>query len=204
MPFRPSPAALGQRKASGAWLSRQQRDPYVKGRGVYRSRSAFKLLELERAHAVLAPRWVRTVVDLGAAPGGWSQAVAEVFGFRDGEAEHDGEGEELHDVDVSPRPPRPADPTARTILALDLLPIAPIAGVHTLQADFLAPSAAPALAALLHARRADVLLSDMAPNATGQRAADVEGALDLAKAVFRFARTHLACASGAHPGGTIV
>jgi 23S rRNA (uridine2552-2'-O)-methyltransferase len=208
MSFRPTRAVLGQRKASGAWLARQGRDPYVKSRAQhpasFRSRSAFKLLEVQDAHGVLTAPWVRTVLDLGAAPGGWSQAVANVFGF--GEDAGTEVGIDGHEQLLEPSSPSQSD--VRTIIALDLLPIQPITGVHTLQADFLSPSTTTALASLLQKSNAhvDVLLSDMSGNHTGNRAADVEDTLDLAKAVFVFSRTHLAPASSSknHPGGTLV
>lgn len=206
MSLRPTYAVLGQRKASGAWLSRQGRDPYVKSRAQhpasFRSRSAFKLLEVHEAHAVLTAPWVRTILDLGAAPGGWSQAVANVFGYGE-----DADVTEGVEGDAEYLPPAPVS-DGRTIIALDLLPILPITGVHTLQADFLSPSTTTALASLLQKSnaRVDVLLSDMSANHTGNRLADVESALDLAKAVFVFSRTHLAPASSlsSHPGGTLM
>jgi 23S rRNA (uridine2552-2'-O)-methyltransferase len=229
MSFRPTVSLFTQRsrsKASGSWLSRQSRDPYVKSRAQhpanFRSRSAFKLLEIQDAHGILTEPWVRTVVDLGAAPGGWSQAVANVFGFSNNEDVDDATAGIEDAPTVSPHTASPSSSSqtpaadARTIIALDLLPILPITGVHTLQADMLSPTTTTQLASLLqHSARpgyVDVLLSDMSGNHTGNRAADVEDALDLAKAVFTFSRTHLAAASSPrggsggvkHPGGTLV
>ncbi|KAH9939667.1 S-adenosyl-L-methionine-dependent methyltransferase [Epithele typhae] len=89
MALRPSLPVLSSNVASSsrAWLARQARDPYVKARLAapqnYRSRSAFKLLELDKKYNLLAHRDVRTVVDLGAAPGGWSQVAAAQLGWGD-------------------------------------------------------------------------------------------------------------------------
>ncbi|KAJ6602468.1 ribosomal RNA large subunit methyltransferase J [Mycena vulgaris] len=92
MPFRPSFLACAQKSSSTAWLARQARDPYVKLRSSpdasaslaatsYRSRSAFKLLEMEERSRFLDQRDVQVVLDLGAAPGGWSQVVAQKLGW---------------------------------------------------------------------------------------------------------------------------
>ena len=87
--FRPTPARLSHKlpPSSRAWLARQYRDPYVKARlsypANYRSRSAFKLVELDHKWKFLNHPDVRTVVDLGAAPGGWSQVVAGKMGWSD-------------------------------------------------------------------------------------------------------------------------
>jgi 23S rRNA (uridine2552-2'-O)-methyltransferase len=172
----------------------------------FRSRSALKLLEIQDAHGVHTAPWVCTVLDLGAAPGGWSQAVANVFGF--GEDADADDGADGHQQLLEPPSTSPHGPDVRTIIALDLLPIQSITGVHTLQADFLSSSTTTALVSLLQKSNAhvDILLSDMSGNHTGNRAADVEDALDLAKAVFVFSRTYLAPASISknHPGGTLV
>lgn len=215
MALRATSALQKSGKASGAWLSRQARDPYVKSRAEhpanFRSRSAFKLLEIHEKHGVLDDVWVRNIVDLGAAPGGWSQAVAHYFGYLENTSP--GQDPALLDTDT-PENKSQARSTASdiAIVALDLLPISPIPGVHTIQADFLSPSATPQIASVLpktgqgHPDLVDVLLSDMSANHTGNRAADVESALDLAKAVFQFAGGHLAINTGAkrHPGGTLV
>jgi 23S rRNA (uridine2552-2'-O)-methyltransferase len=142
-------------KSSGRWLAEHFADPYVlraKGAGL-RSRAAFKLEEIDAAEKLLAPGAV--VVDLGAAPGGWSQYAARKLG---------GQGR---------------------VIALDLLPIDAIPGVTFLQGDFREQAVLEALLAELDGRRADLVLSDMAPNITGvdvvdqARAADLEGlALD--------------------------
>lgn len=90
MPFRPSFLSLSSPSSSSSsrqWLSRQSKDPYVRQRitnaAAYRSRSAFKLLQLEESFGFLSKPDVRVVVDLGAAPGGWSQVVAKKMGWGD-------------------------------------------------------------------------------------------------------------------------
>ncbi len=112
-------AAAGRSPASRRWLERQLNDPYVaeaKARG-YRSRAAFKLIEMNAKHGLLRPGM--RVVDLGAAPGGWTQVAAKAVG-----------------------------PAGR-VVALDLLPMAAIPGAIVLQADFTAPETAEALRAAL-------------------------------------------------------
>jgi 23S rRNA (uridine2552-2'-O)-methyltransferase len=235
MAFRPSAAV----RSSSQWLGRHFRDPYVRQRAThpagFRSRSAFKLLELDERYALVRDQRVRTVVDLGAAPGGWSQAVANLWGVRDDVAQvladraagrvRKQTREEFADVQEDPwdlpkdlkepeppppPPPPPADPDApkRTLVALDLLHVQPIAGAHTIQADFLSPRATHLLDAVLqkHAgsTRVDVLLSDMAANATGNRTKDSEAALDLVRAVIQFADGRLETAHAGSPGGTLV
>src|SRR5579875_1402843 len=120
--------------ASQRWLERQLNDPYVQAaqREGWRSRAAFKLIELdERFHLI---RKGARVIDLGAAPGGWSQVAAKRG--------------------------------AGAVVALDLLPIDPIAGVRAFQGDFHDPDWPDRLNAELGGR-ADLVLSDMAPNTTG-------------------------------------
>src|SRR5262245_24113526 len=133
----------GKRKhSSKLWLERQLNDPYVAKakREGYRSRAAYKLIEIDDKHRLLKPGM--TVVDLGAAPGGWSQIAAKRVGAAEGKGK---------------------------VVAIDLLPMEPIAGVEFLQLDFLDAAAPERLTAMLGGG-ADVVLSDMAANATGHRA----------------------------------
>lgn len=174
MLFRPTSALSKQ--SSKAWISRQFRDPYVKQRlsdpASYRARSAFKLLEIDAAwdNFLMKPD-VNAVVDLGAAPGGWSQVVAGKLGWETeaprqrtggyGYGDKSQERLEKWGTWSTPIQPRGAverakdfDPlnideleqenTSRgrgTIVAVDLLRMEPIHGVHTIQADFLSPEA---------------------------------------------------------------
>jgi 23S rRNA (uridine2552-2'-O)-methyltransferase len=135
----------GKRKLSSKlWLERQLNDPYVakaKAQG-YRSRAAFKLIEIDDKHRLLKPGM--TVVDLGAAPGGWSQIAAKRVGAADGKGR---------------------------IVAIDLLEMPEIPGVSFAQLDFLADDAPAKLIAMMGGR-ADVVMSDMAANTTGHRKTD--------------------------------
>lgn len=164
--------AKGRKIASTRWLARQLNDPYVeeaKKRG-YRSRAAFKLIEIDAKYRFLKPGMI--VVDLGAAPGGWSQIAAERVGSGSGNGR---------------------------VLAVDLSDIAPLPGVDVLKLDVSEPDAAARIVAALKGARADVLLSDMAAPATGHRSTDhlrviglVETALDIADAVLAPGGTFLA------------
>jgi 23S rRNA (uridine2552-2'-O)-methyltransferase len=176
--------AKGRKIASTRWLQRQLNDPYVeeaKRRG-YRSRAAFKLIEIDDRYRFLKPGV--SVVDLGAAPGGWSQIAAE----RVGSAERRGQ-----------------------VLAVDFEPIEPLPGVAVLALDVSAEGAAAAISAQLKGARADVVLSDMASPATGHRATDhlrvialVEAALDLAEDVLKPGGTFLAKVFQGGAGGELV
>jgi len=176
--------AKGRRIASTRWLSRQLNDPYVeeaKRRG-YRSRAAFKLIEMDDKYRLLKPGM--TVVDLGAAPGGWSQIAAE----RVGSVERKGQ-----------------------VLAVDLSEIEPLRGVEVLTLDVSEAAAASSFRAGLKRGRADVLLSDMASPTTGHRVTDhlrvvalVEAALDIAEDVLAPGGTFLAKVLQGGAGGELV
>ena len=152
-----------KRKASSTrWLQRQLSDPYVaeaRRRG-YRSRAAFKLAEIDDRFGLLAR--ARRAVDLGAAPGGWSQVLRERMG------------------------------AGAQIVAVDLLEMDPLPGVTILRGDFLEEETEAALRAALGGERADVVVSDMAAPTTGHRPTDHLRTLALAEAAFAFARTVLA------------
>jgi 23S rRNA (uridine2552-2'-O)-methyltransferase len=157
-----------QRTASSQrWLERQLNDPYVAAarREGYRSRAAYKLIEIDSKQHLFKPGM--RVVDLGAAPGGWSQVAAKRVG---------GQGR---------------------VVAIDLLDMAPIAGVDFIQLDFLDPNAPDELKKMLGGP-ADVVLSDMAANATGHRKTDHLKIMALAEAAADFAREVLA------PGGAFL
>ena len=135
----------GKRKLSSKlWLERQLNDPYVaraKREGL-RSRAAFKLIEIDEKYHLLKPGMA--VVDLGAAPGGWSQVAAKRVG-----AEH-GKGK---------------------VIAIDLLEMGEIGGVSFAEMDFMANDAPDRLLAMLGGQ-ADIVMSDMAANTTGHRKTD--------------------------------
>ena len=154
--------------SSTLWLERQLNDAYVARarREGYRSRAAYKLIEIDDKVRVLKPG--TRVVDLGAAPGGWSQVAAKRIGAGQGR-----------------------------VVAIDLLDLAPIAGVDFAQLDFLDPGAPDQLKKMLGGP-ADVVLSDMAANATGHRKTDHLKIMALAEAAADFAREVLA------PGGAFL
>jgi 23S rRNA (uridine2552-2'-O)-methyltransferase len=135
----------GKRKLSSKlWLERQLNDPYVvraKREGL-RSRAAYKLTEIDDKHHLLKPGM--TVVDLGAAPGGWSQVAAKRIGLANGKGK---------------------------VVAIDLLEMPEIAGVTFAQLDFLAADAPGRLIAMMEGG-ADIVMSDMAANTTGHRKTD--------------------------------
>ena len=148
-------------KSSGRWLAEHFGDPYVrraKDAGL-RSRAAFKLEEIDAAEKLLAPGSV--VVDLGAAPGGWSQYAARKLAGRG------------------------------RVLALDLLPVDAIPGVTVLQGDFREQRVLDALLAELAGSEVDLVLSDMAPNISGIAATDQARSAHLVELAVDFARTHL-------------
>ena len=163
--------AKGRSVSSKLWLERQLNDPYfaeARDRG-FRSRSAFKLAEIDDKARFLKPGAV--VVDLGAAPGGWSQVAAERV--RAGE----GRGR---------------------VIALDRNAMDPLPGVSVLKRDFLEPEAVEELRAALAKDKADAVISDMAASATGHRQTDhlkimalCDAALDFAKEVLKPGGTFL-------------
>jgi 23S rRNA (uridine2552-2'-O)-methyltransferase len=201
MSFRPTLPLY--KKSSTAWLARQSRDPFVKARlsspSSYRSRAAYKLIELnDKWGRFLSRPSVRSVVDLGAAPGGWSQVVAENFGWTL-EAADNAEDFGLHEeAKVQKRGSWSTEPMNKPtgrgkIVALDLLPMVPIPGVQTLQMDFLAPGSARIVRDALKSSQnpegtADIVLSDMAANFSGSKIRDSQMSLDICHAVFDFAK----------------
>lgn len=152
--------ARGRTNSQRAWLERQLNDPYVAEakRAGYRSRSAFKLIEIDDRFALLKPGG--RVVDLGAAPGGWSQVAA----FRVKAAEGQGR-----------------------VAAIDIHDVEPIAGVSVIKQDFLEPDAPAAILAALGGERADAVVSDMATHATGHRQTDHLQIMALCEAALDFA-----------------
>jgi 23S rRNA (uridine2552-2'-O)-methyltransferase len=152
--------------SSKRWLERQLNDPYVaraKREGM-RSRAAYKLAEIDDKHRILKPN--ARVVDLGAAPGGWSEIAAQRVGNG-------------------------------RVVAIDVLDMAPLPGVAFLQLDFLDPDAPARLKTMLDGP-ADVVLSDMAANATGHKRTDHLKIMALVEAAAEFAREVL------RPGGVFL
>jgi 23S rRNA (uridine2552-2'-O)-methyltransferase len=144
-----------------AWMHEHLTDPYVKEatRRGYRSRAAFKLLELDERDHLLRPG--RTAVDLGAAPGSWSQVLRERLGARS------------------------------VIVAIDLLPMEPIPGVRVLQGDFETDEGLAAVESALGGTPVDLVISDMSPNLSGIDVVDQARSVRLAELALDFAGTHL-------------
>jgi 23S rRNA (uridine2552-2'-O)-methyltransferase len=154
--------------SSAKWLERQLNDPYVARarKEGWRSRAAYKLLEIDDKYKFLKPG--ARVLDLGAAPGGWSQVAADRTGAAQGKGK---------------------------VVAIDLLDMEAIPGVSFAVMDFLAPDAPARLIEMLGGQ-ADVVMSDMAANATGHKRTDHLRIMALAELASALARDVLA------PGGT--
>jgi len=153
---------MAKTRSSKRWLNEHHNDSYVKRAREegYRSRAVYKLLEINERDHLLRPGM--TVVDLGAAPGGWSQVAARLVGARG------------------------------QVIALDILPMAPLPGVDFIQGDFREQEVYDILLTKLAGRPVDLVISDMAPNISGMRAVDqprsmylVELAADFSKEVLR-------------------
>jgi 23S rRNA (uridine2552-2'-O)-methyltransferase len=162
------------KKLNKAWLHDHLTDPYVKlaQREGYRARAAYKLKEIDEQLHLLAPG--QLVVDLGAAPGAWSQYVRRKFGRG-----------------ASADAAAPPGPLHGTIVALDLLDFEPIDGVEFLGGDFREAAVLEMLEASLAGRPVDVVLSDMAPNLSGVAASDAARMADLVELAIDFAGRHL-------------
>jgi len=158
--------ARGRKISSQRWLQRQLNDPYVqKAQAMgYRSRAAFKLLELDEKYKFLAPG--KNVVDLGAAPGGWTQVALK-------KVQVEGHGKKGH------------------VVGIDLSEIEPIEGAILLQGDFLDVRMPDELKALLKGP-VDIVLTDMAASSTGHPQTDHLKIMALAEAAYEFAYEVLA------------
>jgi 23S rRNA (uridine2552-2'-O)-methyltransferase len=152
---------MSRSKSSKRWLQEHHQDEYVlKARAEgYRSRAVFKLAEIQQKDHVLKPG--QLVLDLGAAPGGWSEFASQVLGERG------------------------------RIIALDLLPMEPVAGVDFLQGDFTEQETLSRLLAMLGERRFDLVLSDMAPNLSGVDSVDQPKSIYLAELALDIAMEYL-------------
>jgi 23S rRNA (uridine2552-2'-O)-methyltransferase len=148
-------------KSSSVWLKRHVNDPYVRRARTqgYRSRAAYKLLQLLKRDGLV--RSGDTVVDLGAAPGSWSQVLVECVG-RSGR-----------------------------VVAVDLLEVAPVPGVMVIQGDFGEEAVLRRLEEALAGRKIDLVVSDMAPNISGVRSSDQARSIHLCELALDFAGTHL-------------
>jgi 23S rRNA (uridine2552-2'-O)-methyltransferase len=155
------PRLMKRKAKSKAWMQAHVTDPYVQ-RAVasgYRSRAAYKLIEIDDHDRLL--RHGQTVVDLGAAPGSWSQVIAERV--------------------------RPGG----RVIALDMLTMDPIVGVTVVEGDLREQAVLASLQRALAGKKADLVVSDMAPNLSGVAASDQARGAHLCELALDFARTHL-------------
>lgn len=153
---------MARSKSSGRWLKEHFDDPYVKQsqQDGYRSRASYKLLEMSKKDKLIRPGM--TVVDLGAAPGGWTQVAMQLVG------------------------------DSGTVIASDILAMDPIAGVTFIEGDFTEQAVYDEIIMALNGRKADLVISDMAPNMSGNPAIDqpksmylVELALDMSRHILK-------------------
>ncbi len=148
---------MSRTKSSNRWLREHFSDEYVKRaqREGYRSRAVYKLDEIQQRDRVIKPGM--TIVDLGAAPGGWSQYALPLVG-RKGK-----------------------------IMAMDILPMDPLPGVDFLQGDFREDTVLESLIKMLDGREIDLVMSDIAPNMSGAEAVDIPRSMYLVELAVDFA-----------------
>ena len=154
------------KKSSRDWLARQINDPFVvlaKKEG-YRSRASFKILEIQEKFKIFKKN--STVIDLGAAPGGWSQVISKVC--------------------------------TNKIIAIDLLEMDPLPNVEFIKGDFLDQENISKINTLLNGKKADIIMSDMAPSTCGIQKVDHIRIMNLIEEVFEF------CKESLEIGGTMV
>ena len=169
------------KKVNKAWLADHINDPYVKmaQRDGFRSRAAYKLKEIDETLNLVHPGQV--VVDLGAAPGAWSQYLRKRFAPKAAGAGGAAVGE-----------------LNGTLIALDILPFEPVEGVQFIQGDFREDDVLAQLHEALGGRQADLVVSDMAPNLSGIPSSDSARVALLVELAVDFALAHL------QPGGALV
>ena len=169
------------KKVNKAWLHDHINDPYVRQaqKDGYRARAAYKLQEIDETLRLIRPGDL--IVDLGSAPGAWSQYVRNRLSPKTAT----GGGAAVGALNG-------------TIIALDILPMEPIEGVQFLQGDFREPDVLQRLSAAMDGRQADVVISDMAPNLSGIESADAARIAHLIELALEFSQAHL------KPQGTLV
>jgi len=157
------------KKVNKAWLNDHVNDPYVKlaKKEGFRARAAYKLKEIDESLGLIRPGHL--VVDLGSAPGAWSQYVRRR---------------------LSPQGAAVGELNG-TIIALDILPMEPVEGVAFLQGDFREPEVLARVQEAMAGRQADVVVSDMAPNLSGIESADAARMAHLVELAIEFSQTHL-------------
>jgi 23S rRNA (uridine2552-2'-O)-methyltransferase len=156
-------------KVNRAWLNDHVNDPYVRlaQKEGYRARAAYKLKEIDESLGLIKPGYL--VVDLGSAPGAWSQYLRRR---------------------LSPGGAA-AGQLNGTIIALDMLPMEPVEGVTFIQGDFREPEVLARLEEAMGGRKADVVVSDMAPNLSGIESADTARIAHLVELAVEFALNHM-------------
>jgi len=152
---------LSRSKSSQTWLKEHHDDQYVlqARRDGYRSRAIYKLIEIQEKDQVLKPG--QFVLDLGAAPGGWSEYAAQFVSDKG------------------------------RLIAVDLLPVEPIGGAEIIQGDFTEQSTLDEIVKLVEGRDIDLVLSDMAPNLSGMESVDQPRSMYLVELAFELARDYL-------------
>jgi 23S rRNA (uridine2552-2'-O)-methyltransferase len=152
---------MARSKSSNDWMKEHFDDHYVKlaQKAGYRSRSTFKLEEIDKKDKLMRPGM--TIVDLGSAPGGWSDYALRKVGDKG------------------------------TVVALDILPMTPLTGVHFVEGDFREDSVLDELNDVLNGQQIDLVLSDMAPNITGVSSIDQPSSMYLVELALDFALTNL-------------
>lgn len=158
---------MAKNKLNKNWLHDHMNDPYVRlaQKEGYRARAAYKLKEIDESETLIKPGQV--IVDLGCTPGSWSQYVRNKLSGKEGGGING------------------------TIIGLDMLPMEPIADVHFLQGDFREAEVLEQLEVVLQGRKADLVLSDMAPNLSGIGVADAARIAYLIELAIEFARSHM-------------
>ena len=158
---------MAKKKLNKNWLHDHINDPYVKlaQKEGYRARAVYKLKEIDETEKLIKPGQV--IVDLGATPGSWSQYVRNKLSGKEGGGING------------------------TIIGLDMLPMEPIADVHFIQGDFREQEVLDQLEQVLQGRKADLVISDMAPNLSGIAVADAARMIDLIDLAIDFAQHHM-------------
>ena len=165
---------MAKNKLNKNWLHDHINDPYVKAaqKDGYRARAAYKLKEIDEDEKLIKPGQV--IVDLGCTPGSWGQYTRRKLAGKEGGGING------------------------TIIGLDILPMEPIADMHFLQGDFREQEVLDRLGEVLEGRKADLVLSDMAPNLSGIASADAARMEDLIDLAIEFSQMHL------KPGGALL
>ena len=174
-------------KVNRAWINDHVNDPYVKLAALegYRARAAYKLKEIDEAFHLIKPG--QLVVDLGSAPGAWSQYLRRRMGPMTG-------GDAVREAGPAPH----AEGKGSQVIALDLLPMDPVDGVTFLQGDFREDALLAQVLAAMAGRKADVVVSDMAPNLSGIHTADAARVEHLIELAIDFTQNHM------KPSGSLV